>query len=122
MELVVAMAATSDIPDWTFAELGLEYCQDAPRILSPDIYSRQFHHSPIAVMEAVVTPTLVLIGEGDRRVPPAEGLRWVAWLKSRGRPVECLVFGDTGHALDSIDAEMVGFEAIAKFFLGLVVE
>ena len=59
------MFATTDIPDWTLAELGEKY--DPARVLTPELYQKLYTASPIAHIEAVKTPVLLLLGDVDRR-------------------------------------------------------
>ncbi|KAL1921198.1 uncharacterized protein VTP21DRAFT_10914 [Calcarisporiella thermophila] len=115
---VGAMVSTTDIPDWNFAEPGFDFRLEAPTpAASPEQYAQMYACSPIKGVDRVQTPTLVMLGEGDRRVPPTEGISWYNALKTRGVKVRILMFPDTGHALDTVDAEMHGFDAYANFFL-----
>ncbi|RUS30576.1 hypothetical protein BC938DRAFT_479228 [Jimgerdemannia flammicorona] len=140
------MASTTDIPDWTFAEVGLPYSFASPPVVKPEHYAFMYERSPIVNVDKIKTPTLLLIGECDRRVPPSEGyglyyvlkgrggvdIRWVSqWVFSsvvfvkspnRNSAVELKAYPDIGHALDSMDAETYGFEALSNFFLEHVVD
>ena len=60
-------------------------------------------------------PAFLMLGQGDRRVPPSQGLRWAEHLKGIGHKVDILMFPGVGHALDSFEAERYGFEAAAAF-------
>ncbi|KAL2916289.1 hypothetical protein HK105_204045 [Polyrhizophydium stewartii] len=114
---VGAMVATTDISDWCFAEAGLPFSQAAPHLLTPKEYEHMFVHSPASVAHKVVAPVLLMLGAGDRRVPPSEGLRWSQYLRGAGRDVRVLMFPETGHGLDTFEAERVGFDAICDFLL-----
>ena len=59
------MFATTDIPDWTLAELGEKY--DPARVPTPELYQQMYSASPIAHIDSVKTPVLLLLGEVDRR-------------------------------------------------------
>ena len=72
--------------------------------------------SPVAWIKDKVSPALLMLGAGDRRVPPSQGKRWAECLKGAGHVVKILQFPGTGHALDSFDAERVSFEASLAFF------
>lgn len=66
------------------------------------------------MVENVKTPTLLLLGQNDRRVPNDQGRAWYHALKSRKEEVDCemLLFPLNGHALDStVECELVGFES-----------
>ena len=53
--------------------------------------------SPIHRVDRVTTPTLVLHGANDTNVPVAEAEQVVQSLRSRGVPVEYILFPDEGH-------------------------
>lgn len=112
-----AMVLTSDIPSWSFEESGLPYDFDKPAVLTPTLYDQLYKSSPIAGIDAVQTPVLLMLGDIDRRVPPQDGLNYLHYLRSRGKEAHCLWFPDNGHPLDGMDAEARGFEAMATFFL-----
>ncbi|TPX35244.1 hypothetical protein SmJEL517_g02256 [Synchytrium microbalum] len=113
---VGAMYANTDIPDWTFAESGVSFVFETPPVLSSADYTTMYNKSPVSVAANVKGPVLLLLGEGDRRVPPSEGLRWSQYLKGRNVDVTVLMFPDTGHALDSVESEVFGFYALANFY------
>ncbi|KAJ3168943.1 hypothetical protein HDU88_001270 [Geranomyces variabilis] len=112
--------AQSDIPDWSLAEAGIEYDLDRPPLITPEIYSAIWKASPMSVAASVKTPAMVMLGADDRRVPNYEGKNWYYYLKSRGVDVRAMQFPDNGHALDGVEAEKCGFEALANFFLEFV--
>jgi len=73
--------------------------------------------SPISIASNVVTPILLMLGEGDRRVPPSQGLHWYRYLQGKGlNKIKVMMFPDTGHALDSVIAEKYGLEALVTMF------
>ncbi|KAJ2710724.1 hypothetical protein H4R19_003609 [Coemansia spiralis] len=109
-------AAMSDIPDWCWAELGLEYSFDAPPELTPETFAKMWHASPSRLVSAVRDPLLLLLGAADRRVPPPQSLSFYHRLKAAGAPVQCKVYPDVGHPLDSVEAERDSFVSIARFF------
>ncbi|RKP27404.1 Alpha/Beta hydrolase protein [Syncephalis pseudoplumigaleata] len=115
---VGAMAFTTDIPDWNFSELDMSYCFQKPTVMTPQDYERAFSASPICHVDKVVTPTLMMLGSNDRRVPPSEGLGWVHIVRGIGKAtVCCKMYPDNGHALDGVEAETAGFAALAGWFL-----
>lgn len=100
------------------AECGLEYDMQRPGWVSTvQEYEKLRASSPSSLIDHVQTATLVMVGRGDRRVPPTQGMNWCYAL--RGRRVECqmLVFEETGHALDTVEAEKYGFEAAVAFMM-----
>ena len=76
-----------------------------------------YENSPINNIDKVKTPTLLMLGAEDKRVPHNDGLNWYYYLKGKGDvEIICKVYKEVGHALDSIDAEVFGLDAIVKFF------
>jgi dipeptidyl aminopeptidase/acylaminoacyl peptidase len=69
-------------------DLGAEYWADMPRVLA---------QSPHAFAAAMATPTLVIHGARDYRVPDANGLAYFHTLKARGVPARLLWFPDENH-------------------------
>ena len=50
------------------------------------------------------------------RIDFVEGLRWSEYLKSRGVDIQVYMFPEVGHALDTLAAELYGYEQIFSFF------
>lgn len=86
-----AMLATSDIPDWVRVEGG----STDPAVLS--------HKSPLGRLQADTTlvpcPTLLLLGDNDRRVPWSQGKAWFYALRARGAVVKCERYAGDNHSL-----------------------
>ncbi|KAJ3312025.1 hypothetical protein HDV04_003412 [Boothiomyces sp. JEL0838] len=114
---VGAMVSNSDIPDWCFAEAGLPFDPRSMDPLSPEHYKTMYEASPVSHLKDKVSPVLLMLGDGDRRVPPSQGLRFVETLKGKGFDAHTLMFPKVGHALDTFDAQRYGFEASVAFFL-----
>ncbi|ORX36555.1 alpha/beta-hydrolase [Piromyces finnis] len=110
------MLLTSDIPEWSPLELGINWDMNQPPIISGELYQKAFDCSPIKNVDHVVTPLLLLLGEMDRRVPRQDSFIYARLLKSKNKDVEVVLFPETGHALDSIEAEKYSFEAIVNKF------
>jgi dipeptidyl aminopeptidase/acylaminoacyl peptidase len=81
---------TSDIPDFIPDYLGAEAWEDPQRYL---------RHSPALNAGAVRTPTLILHGEEDERVPTGQGRELHNALRRRGVPVELVLYPRQGHAI-----------------------
>ncbi|MBS0420040.1 MAG: S9 family peptidase [Proteobacteria bacterium] len=60
----------------------------------PDAYWR---HSPLSLVGAVTTPTLVLVGEEDHRTPPAEAEQYYQALQLRGIPTALIRVPGASH-------------------------
>lgn len=55
----------------------------------PDVMQTMFDKSPIKHVENVKTPTLMMLGKVDLRVPHYQGLSFVNALKVRGVETKC---------------------------------
>ncbi|MCA0240649.1 MAG: S9 family peptidase [Proteobacteria bacterium] len=77
-----------DAFSWHVKELGAYYWDDPALVLS---------QSPHAFAGAMRTPTLVIHGALDYRVPDGQGLAYYNTLKARGVPARLLWFADENH-------------------------
>lgn len=98
-------AVTTDFPAWW----NLEQNQDGPYGPTADLYSP---HTRLAHWS---TPTLVIHGEKDYRVPIGEGLALFEALQSKGVPSEFLVFPDENHWIARPKNIQVWYEEILSF-------
>ncbi|MBS3820103.1 S9 family peptidase [bacterium] len=55
------------------------------------------NHSPIFHVHKATTPTLILVGENDQRVPMPQSVEMYRGLKANGVPTELVVFPRSGH-------------------------
>jgi dipeptidyl aminopeptidase/acylaminoacyl peptidase len=83
----VGMAAADSV-DWLPRELGAAYWDDMARVHS---------QSPHAFAGRMRTPTLVVHGALDYRVPDAQGLAYYNTLKARGVDARLVWFPDENH-------------------------
>jgi dipeptidyl aminopeptidase/acylaminoacyl peptidase len=72
--------------------------------------------SPIHKVDRVKTPLIVLHGANDTNVPVVEAEQVVTSLKSRGVPVEYVLFPDEGHGWRKTTNRVRSVAAIARFF------
>jgi acylaminoacyl-peptidase len=84
------MWGTSDLQSWTEWELGG---------LPWEITDRMRLHSPFHHVTKVVTPTLILNSDHDRRCPIAMGTMFYQALKRRGVPTEMVIYHDERHSI-----------------------
>ncbi|KAF9920130.1 hypothetical protein FBU30_010071 [Linnemannia zychae] len=123
---IPSMANLTDITDWCYAVNALPYDMEAPpsaTISNPEVFKRFRAASPIEHVEKVTAPSLVLIGAGDRRVPPSQGIAW--WqsrqnkiVKDKSHAVNRIqIFEGTGHALDSVEAESNSTYSLGNFLV-----
>jgi acylaminoacyl-peptidase len=90
------MYSASDIPDWILATcLNKEWSY---RVTSED-NKVFFDKSPISVVQNVKTPSLILIGGSDKRVPPSQGIQYHHMLQDLGVPTKLYCYPEDGHAI-----------------------
>jgi dipeptidyl aminopeptidase/acylaminoacyl peptidase len=82
----------------------------------PDAADDYAKRSPINFPERLSSPLLVLQGDDDTVVPPAQSERIVEALRSRGLPVAYLTFEGEGHGLRAADSIVRWFEADLYFY------
>ncbi|EIW81417.1 alpha beta-hydrolase [Coniophora puteana RWD-64-598 SS2] len=112
---------SSDMPDWFFQENGFSYGPEA--LMRPEMYTKVFAMSPIAYVDDVRAPVLIMLGEEDKRMPPlVHGKEYYHALKGRGKVVEMLMFPGQGHTLDGVEATRVGWEATRDWFASVAQE
>ncbi|MCL6481850.1 MAG: prolyl oligopeptidase family serine peptidase, partial [Firmicutes bacterium] len=63
---------------------------------APDAY---WEHSAMKHIQNVKTPTLILHGERDQRVPIAQAQEFYRALVERGVPVEFVIYPREGHGI-----------------------
>jgi len=72
--------------------------------------------SPVAHIAAAATPTLILQGEGDLRVPKAQSDELYAALKWRDVPVEYVVFPREKHGFDEREHQLETCRRVLDWF------
>ncbi|CAI4228444.1 unnamed protein product [Auanema sp. JU1783] len=100
---VLAMHEITDIPEWTVVEGTGEY-PDWTKVLTSEQQMKMFNSSPIAHVEKVVTPYLLLIGEKDLRVVP-HFRAFIRNLKARNIPCKVLSYPPSCHPLEEVEVE-----------------
>ncbi|OAX35979.1 alpha/beta-hydrolase [Rhizopogon vinicolor AM-OR11-026] len=110
----VGELTASDIPDWLHSEFGLPFMPST--LLTPASFQTLFAASPIAHVDRVRAPVLLLLGEDDLRVVPTQGMRLYHALKGREGTVEMLVFPKESHPLEGVEAARVSWEAGRDWF------
>ncbi len=87
----ISMYAQSDVRIYrTPWFLGNPWDEDAP-------LKTYREHSPIFYVHQAKTPTLILCGENDRRVPLPQSVEMYRGLKANGVPTELVIFPRSGH-------------------------
>ncbi len=85
---LISMTTTTDIPDYLVGHMGTEFWDD---------YERYEKHSAMYRIKEVTTPTQVIHGANDLRVPFTQGQEFYVALQRRGVPSEMLVLPRTPH-------------------------
>ncbi|XP_078603442.1 acylamino-acid-releasing enzyme-like [Branchiostoma floridae x Branchiostoma japonicum] len=111
---IASMFGITDIPDWCCVEAGLEPDYNTPP--SPDVYAAMLTKSPMFHASKIKAPTMIMLGEVDRRVPHTQGKELYRLLKTRGVPARLLVYPDNNHPIAKVDAEADAFVNIYKWF------
>ena len=85
---LISMVTTTDIPDYLVGHMGNEFWDD---------YDTFEKHSAMYRIKNVTTPTQVIHGANDLRVPFTQGQEFYVALKRRGLDTEMLVLPRTPH-------------------------
>jgi len=83
-----SLAGTTDIPDILPDYFGGEPWNN---------FDAYYQHSPMAFVKGVTTPTLILHGQADVRVPTSQGYELYHALKRQGVTTEMVVYPRTPH-------------------------
>lgn len=109
---LVSMVSTTDIPDYLVAHMGEEFWND---------YETYEKHSAIYNIKNVKTPTQVIHGQNDLRVPFTQGQEFYVALKRLGVDTEMIVYPRTPHGprepkflMDVSDRILTWFENYRK--------
>jgi len=86
---LVSMVGTTDIPDYLLAHMGGPYWDG-----NMEAYER---HSAVYHMENAVTPTQIIHGANDLRVPLGQGQEFYWALQEKGVDTEMILYPRTGH-------------------------
>lgn len=86
---LVSMVGTTDIPGYLLAHMGGPYWNG-----NINTYER---HSAVYHMDGVVTPTQIIHGDNDLRVPLGQGQEFYWALQEKGVDSEMILLPRTGH-------------------------
>ncbi|KAF9206547.1 hypothetical protein BGZ49_002271 [Haplosporangium sp. Z 27] len=125
---IPSMPSVTDIGDWCYAVNGIDYDMESPPtsgLKDAEVFKRMRESSPMEHVEKVVAPTLMMLGSGDRRVPPSQGINW--WQARQNKIHKdqnqktavnrIQMYDGTGHALDSVEAESNSTYNLANFLV-----
>ncbi|XP_064779371.1 S9 family peptidase isoform X1 [Oncorhynchus masou masou] len=108
------LLGTSDIVDWRYSCVGLQYSYD--QLPTPEALTTMLQKSPISYAPQIKSPVLLMLGGKDRRVSPHQGLELYRSLKSRGSPVRLLWFAEDAHSLARVDTQADCFLNVVLWF------
>jgi len=111
-----SMHLTSDIPEFAWGQNGLPYDLRHPAPPNRGELEIMRLSSPSSKVQQCKTPTIVLLGENDLRVPMSQGVVWFTWLKAQGTVAEAFCYPGTGHAIDSPEGEFQELYQVFRFF------
>ncbi|MFO8174944.1 MAG: S9 family peptidase [Longimicrobiales bacterium] len=104
---LISMTTTTDIQDYLVAHMDAEFWEDF------DVYER---HSAMYRIANVTTPTQVIHGAQDLRVPFTQGQEFYRALDRRGVPTEMVVLPRTPHGPREPKLLMAVSEHILRWF------
>eukprot|EP01095_Lingulamoeba_sp_RSL-Kostka_P009961 TRINITY_DN3494_c0_g3_i2.p1 TRINITY_DN3494_c0_g3~~TRINITY_DN3494_c0_g3_i2.p1 ORF type:complete len:129 (-),score=24.63 TRINITY_DN3494_c0_g3_i2:122-508(-) len=123
------MASATDIPSWCLVECGFleegELGEDGIWYnhfekhyfnLNEENLSAMFKMSPIFYVDNVKTPTMVVIGKQDKRVPIFNGFQFHYKLKSNNVLTKLYVYDDECHSISSLKSRIDVWINGALFF------
>jgi dipeptidyl aminopeptidase/acylaminoacyl peptidase len=109
-----SMYGTNDLPNYLAAFFG-----GNPSTETLPLYMER---SAVTHAHKVTTPTLILHGGNDERVPIGQPMEFYRALKERGTPVELVFYPRQGHGLQEyyhqLDRLQRQFNWITKYTLG----
>ncbi|XP_077080050.1 acylamino-acid-releasing enzyme isoform X3 [Siphateles boraxobius] len=108
------LLGTSDIIDWRYSSVGLQYAFD--QLPTSQSLTSMLEKSPIIHAAQIRAPVLLMLGGRDRRVSPHQGLELYRALKSRNTPVRLLWYPDEGHSLSKVNTQSDCFLNITLWF------
>ncbi|KAI5610310.1 acylamino-acid-releasing enzyme, partial [Silurus asotus] len=108
------LLGTSDITDWRYSSVGLEYSFD--QLPTSQALTTMLEKSPIVHAAQIRTPVLLMLGAKDKRVSPYQGLELYKALKSRNSPVRLLWYDGDGHSLSKVETQSDCLLNVALWF------
>ena len=119
--------SSTDIPDWYFAEFGLDYPIPSlpksekliPPLVSNDAFALLQAASPLRNIDKIEVPVYIFLGASDRRVSNVHGIAFYHALKARygaEKEVQLFVFEGEGHPLDGVETATATFELMRDLF------
>jgi acylaminoacyl-peptidase len=111
---MATMSGITDIPDWNYTSTGLSFSHSS--IADDNVMATFWKASPLQYVNEIKTPTMIVLSEDDRRVPPKQGLELYKALKARRVPVRLLWYKDSGHDIAKPDSQADCLVNTARWF------
>ncbi|XP_041347509.1 acylamino-acid-releasing enzyme-like [Gigantopelta aegis] len=111
---LTTMWGTSDILDWSMAEIGIEF--SFTQLADAEVLKILWNKSPIKHVDQVKTPLMLMIGLDDQRVPNNQAREYHHALKARNKTVRFLAYEDNSHPIITVPAESDSFVNILLWF------
>lgn len=89
---------TNLVSGYGTSDVGLRFFAESMGGALPENLDRFMASSPAIQAERVTTPTLLIVGDEDRRCPPEQALQFFARLRSVGTPAELVILPGGSHA------------------------
>jgi len=74
-----------------------------------------YHVSPIACVDNIRGPLMIIHGQNDPRVPVSESHQAAEYLAAHGVDVEMLIYPDEGHGLQKLDNQLDCYPKVMDF-------
>jgi len=115
---IATMVTSTDIPDWCYVEtFGIgSYDWKTFRGPTGEELRMMWEASPIAHIDNVKAPTLVAVGNSDKRVPPSQGTEYYYALRAKGIDTKLLIYQEDDHAIDKVQSEADHWINIKRWF------
>jgi len=111
---ISSMVGSTDIPDWSFTECGLDF--NPAVVPTSEMYGEMLKRSPVVSADRIKTPLMLMIGAKDLRVPTSQGLELRKVLEAQNVPLRVLWYPDCSHPLSEVKSEADAFINIIKWF------
>ncbi|XP_050346511.1 acylamino-acid-releasing enzyme-like isoform X2 [Nymphalis io] len=114
---LASKANYADNPDGCSVEAGWPFREDGP--VTEDHLLALRRVSPLVHAHNVTTPTAIMLGTKDKRVPYYQGLEYSRKLKANGVNTKVFMYEDN-HSLSSLPVEMDNLINAADWFISMI--
>jgi len=104
---IVSNTCSSDIPDWSYSEAGLNFNHSVKP--SEQDYVSMLRKSPVSIADRIKTPLMLMLGSVDKRVPHQQSIELYRLLKSGGVKVKLMMYPGCDHRIAELESETDSF-------------